>query len=443
MNTRRTKPLIPLLGGRWARMGLTVLFSALVVGGAQARADDNGTSAPRNWNKELRTRTWSIDAQGGLSWATDVWYGNIDAKRSYKLSPAAGGGVDFTIRPWVRIGADYLWSRYRREQRFSTLDTHTMPVKAYGNYLMNYHNAKLGVALNFMELWPGRRAQWLNIWAGTGFGFTFAKGNEHGIYFSNTKTQGSETTPFTDGETVSNDGSLTITGNVRSTNRHEHFNKPYIPATLHIEADVSRQFTVGLKGEADWLLNRKDLAPKNLLLAMATVRYNFVPGQSRDLQRRYERDINALNERVNNLQRQNEALRHSAEADRDALGQRNAELARRLADCEQNKPAAVVEQPSHYVQFAHNSAVMSREEVVRLREFARSMRGRKLAIVAEASTPGTDSYNQRLSERRLERVVEALVREGLDRNDLKPQTAIGSQNGHPAAEGRRVTITVE
>lgn len=444
MNTRRTKPLIPLFGGRWARMGLTVLFSALIVGGAQARADDDdGTGAARNWNKQLRTRTWSIYAQGGLSWATDVWYENVDAKRSYKLSPAVGGGVAFTIRPWVRVGADYLWSRYRREQRFSSLDTHTMLIKAYGNYLMNYHNAKLGVALNFMELWPGRRAQWLNIWAGTGFGFSFAKGNEHGIYFSNTKTQGGETTSFGDSETVSNDGSLTITGHVQSTNRHEHFNKPYIPATLHIEADVSRQFTIGLKGESDWLLNRKDLAPKNLLFALATVRYNFVPGRSRALERRYAGDLNALNERVNTLQRENEALKRSAGTDRNALEHRNADLERRLADCEQNKPMAVAEQSSHYVQFAHNSATMSREETARLREFARSVRGRKLAIVAEASTPGTDNYNQRLSERRLDHVVEALVREGLDRSDLNPQTAIGSQNGHPAAEGRRVTITVE
>ena len=50
-----------------------------------------------------------------------LWYQNLDAKRSYKQSPAVGGGVDFTIRPWVRVGAEYLWSRYRREQRFSVL----------------------------------------------------------------------------------------------------------------------------------------------------------------------------------------------------------------------------------------------------------------------------------------------------------------------------------
>ena len=257
---KRTKPLIPPLSGRWARVGLSVLFSATVAVGAQAQA----------------TRTWSIYTEGGLSWASDVWYQNLDAKRSYKQSPAVGGGVDFTIRPWVRVGAEYLWSRYRREQRFSVLDTKTMPVKAYGNYLMNYHNAKLGLGFNFMELWPRRRAQWLNIWVGTGVGYTFAKGNEYGIYISNTQTQGGQTTPIGEGTTIGNDSEVTITGSIRSTNRHEKFNTLYVPASLHIEADMSREFSIGLKGETDRLFNRKGIAPKRFVFGLVTLRYTFV-----------------------------------------------------------------------------------------------------------------------------------------------------------------------
>ena len=88
MNKRRTKPLIPPLSGRWARVGLCVLFSATVTVGAQAQATDGGgTQPPRDQNSELRTRTWSIYAQGGLSWASDVWYQNLDAKRSYSRPP--------------------------------------------------------------------------------------------------------------------------------------------------------------------------------------------------------------------------------------------------------------------------------------------------------------------------------------------------------------------
>lgn len=445
MNKRRTKPLIPPLSGRWARVGLTALLTATVAVGAQAQGDDgSGAQVPRDRNSELRTRTWSIYAYGGLSWATDVWYQNLDAKRSYKQSPAVGGGVDFTIRPWVRVGAEYLWSRYRREQRLSQLDTRTMPVKAYGNYLMNFHNMKLGAQFNFMELWPNRRAQWLNIWVGTGAGYTVGRGNEYGMYFSNTKTVGGTTTPFVDGESVSNDGTVTITGNVQTKNRHEKYNTFYVPASLHIEADVSRQFTVGLKGETDWLFNRKDIAPKNLIFALATVRYNFVPSRAKVQRAYYEGEIAMLGDRVNALQR--EAAEAKANADREAAARRqaeqqNADLRRRLQDCENAKPATV--QPSHFVQFDHNSSYMSREEADRLKAFARSVRGKRLSLVAEASTPGTENYNQQLSERRLTRVVEALVKEGLALEDLHPTTAIGAQNGKPAAEGRRVTITVE
>ena len=445
MNKRLSKPLIPPIGGRWARVGLTALLTAFVAVGAQAQTNDEGsTQPPRDHNSELCTRTWSIYAQGGLSWATDVWYQNLDAKRSYKQSPAVGGGVDFTIRPWVRVGAEYLWSRYRREQRFSTLDTRTMPVKAYGNYLMNFHNMKLGAQFNFMELWPNRRAQWLNIWAGTGVGYTIGRGNEYGMYFSNTKTVGGTTTPFVDGESISNDDAITITGNVQTKNRHEKFNTFYIPASLHIEADISRQFTVGLKGEMDWLFNRKDIAPKNLILALATVRYNFVPSRARVQRAYYEGELSTLNDRVNALQREAaeaKANADKAESARRQAEQQNADLRRRLQDCENAKPATV--QPSHFVQFDHNSSYMSRAEADRLKAFARSVRGKKLSLVAEASTPGSNGYNQQLSERRLTRVVEALVKEGFALEDLHPTTAIGEQKGKPSAEGRRVTITAE
>ena len=68
MNKKRTEPLIPPLSGRWARVGLSVLFSATVAVGTQAQtADRGGTQPPRDQNSELHTRTWSIYAQGGLS----------------------------------------------------------------------------------------------------------------------------------------------------------------------------------------------------------------------------------------------------------------------------------------------------------------------------------------------------------------------------------------
>ena len=503
MNKSLTKPLIRPLGGRWARVCLTALLTTVVTVGAQAQATcESGTQArtsgqggaqaqttgesgtqtqtqtmtqaqtqtcaagqggaqdlaaggeivltpPRDLNSELRHRTWSVYTQGGLSWATGVWYRNLDAKRSYRQSAAAGGGVDLTIRPWVRVGAEYIWSRYRREQRLSALDTKAMPVKAYGNYMMNLHNAKLGVGLNLMEIWPERRAQWLNIWAGTGAGYTFGRGNEYGIHFSNTLTQGGQTTPLTGGASISNDDAITITGNVRTTNRHERFNAFYIPASLHVEADLCRRLTVGLKGEADWLLNRGDIAPKGYAFALVTLRYNLVPSRARVQRAYYEGEISALGGRLDALRLEADRTRARADEAEEALRlaeTQNADLQGLLSDCEECRARAEAEASaapaSHFVQFDHNSSHVGGAEAERLRAFARSVRGERLALVAEASTPGGEDYNVRLSERRLRRVVEILVGEGLSAGDLRPATAIGARNGKPSAEGRRVTITV-
>ena len=444
MNTIRTKTLITLSGGRWARIGFSVLLTSLFTVSAQAQTVGEGiANPPRDTNKELRTNTWSIYAQGGLSWANGVWYPNIDAKSSYKQSPAVGGGIDFTIRPWVRIGADYIWSRYRREQRFSVIDNNVMPVKTYGNYMMNTHNIKLGVQFNLMEFWPARKAQWFNIWLGTGLGGTLARGNEYGVWISNTKN-GTSSSIGNDAN-ISNDGTVTITGNVSTHNRHENFNKLYIPATLHIEADVSRQFTVGVKGEMDWLLNRQEVAPKHLIYALATVRYNFVQSRASKLRDYYDGEIAALNDRANSLRQEADSEKARAEQEaqlRQKAEQENNDLQRQLDDC-QNSKKAVEATPEHYVQFAHNSSYMSREEKDRLRSFARSVKGEKLTIVAEASTPGTSDYNQLISERRMKRVVDLLLKEGFSLQDLQPQTAIGAKNGKKTFEGRRVTIKVK
>ena len=420
------------------------------LGGAQARtACDIVLTPPRDLNSELRHRTWSVYTQGGLSWATGVWYRNLDAKRSYRQSAAAGGGFDLTIRPWVRVGAEYIWSRYRREQRLSALDAGTMPVKAYGNYMMNLHNAKLGVGLNLMEMWPERRAQWLNIWAGTGAGYTFGRGNEYGIHFSSTQTQGGRTTPLTGGASIGNDDAVTITGNVRTTNRHERFNTFYIPASLHVEADLGRRLTVGLKGEMDWLLNRGDIAPKGYAFALVTLRYNLVPSRAKVQRAYYEGEISALGGRLEALRLESaRSSARAAEAEEALRGSeaRNADLRGRLSDCEERMARAEAEAsaapPSHFVQFGHGSSSVEGSEAERLRAFARGVRGERLSLVAEASTPGGEEYNVRLSERRLRRVVEILVSEGLAAGDLRPATAIGARNGKDSAEGRRVTITV-
>ena len=427
--------------GRIARVSLSALLAVFCFGSAFAQA--NGLPAPQEYNKDVRTGTWSIYAQGGLSWVNGLWYESVNAKKSYSLSPAVGGGIDYTIRPWVRVGAEYLWSRYRGEQQISSLNATTMPVKAYGNYLVNYHNAKLSLGLNFMELWPNRKAQWFNVWVGTGVGYMMAKGNEYTLSISNTITQGGVTSPITGNVTLDNSSSATVQGNVKSTNEHSSFNKLYIPLSLHMEFDVTRRFTLGVKGEMDFVMNREDIAPKNLIFGLATARYNFVASRAQKMQAYYDGSIGDLNNRVNDLQKQardaNDRARQ-AEAEAQRLARENADLQRKLNDCEQRQP---VEKPTYSVQFDHNSSYFSKEEGEALKAFAQQYAGKNLSLVAEASKPGDKGYNQALSERRLMRVIKALKEAGFAEEDLQPSIAIGAQRGIDSAEGRRVTITVE
>ncbi|MBQ5722414.1 MAG: OmpA family protein [Bacteroidaceae bacterium] len=444
MQKRRFIPLLLPDRGRIASVCLVALFAVIFSATASAQTDGNGLPDKSEYNKDVRTGTWSIYAQGGLSWATDVWYENVNAKKSYGMAPAVGGGVDYTIRPWVRVGAEYLWSRYRREQRLSSLDAAQMPVKAYGNYLMNYHNAKLGVGFNFMEFWPRRQAQWLNIWVGTGAGYMMAKGNEYGIYFNTTITENGTSKPATGDINIDNNSSVSIQGNVRTTNEHSSFNKLYIPLSLHMEFDVTRRLTIGVKGEMDFVMKREDIAPKNLLFGMATVRYNIVPSRAQKMQACYDASIDDLNYRVNELQKQADAAHaraEKAETDLQRLAQENAGLQRQLRDCEQSK--VVVEKPTYTVQFDHNSSYFNKEQGEALKAFARQLQGKKLSLLAESSSPGSEEYNQALSERRLMRVIQALQAEGFTAEQLKPCVAIGAQRGIDSAEARRVTITVE
>jgi outer membrane protein OmpA-like peptidoglycan-associated protein len=444
MQKRRFIQLLLPDRGRIASVCLVALFAVIFSATASAQTDGNGLPDKSEYNKDVRTGTWSIYAQGGLSWATDVWYENVNAKKSYGMAPAVGGGVDYTIRPWVRVGAEYMWSRYRREQRLSSLDAAQMPIKAYGNYLMNYHNAKLGVGFNFMEFWPRRQAQWLNIWVGTGAGYMMAKGNEYGIYFNTTITENGTSKPATGDINIDNNSSVSIQGNVRTTNEHSSFNKLYIPLSLHMEFDVTRRLTIGVKGEMDFVMKREDIAPKNLLFGMATVRYNIVPSRAQKMQACYDASIDDLNYRVNELQKQADAAHaraEKAETDLQRLAQENAGLQRQLRDCEQSK--VVVEKPTYTVQFDHNSSYFNKEQGEALKAFARQHQGKKLSLLAESSSPGSEEYNQALSERRLMRVIQALQAEGFTAEQLKPCVAIGAQRGIDSAEARRVTITVE
>ena len=181
---------------------------------------------------------------------------------------------------------------------------------------------------------------------------------------------------------------------------------------------------------------------------MVTVRYNFVPSRAKVQREYYQGVVRNMASREEQLRKDLDAAKKSAEneaARRRQAEELNDDLQQQLSECEEcrAKYLAEEEQVSHFVQFAHNSSYFDLVEEDRLKAFAQSVKGKRLSLIAEASTPGGVDYNQILSEKRLQRVIDALLEEGFSIEDLDPRIAIGEQNGKPDARGRRVTITVE
>ena len=67
------------------------------------------------------TRPWSVYVEEGATMVHGVGMASIDAAPGMGVSPEVGAGVSLSIRPWLRVGANYDFSKYAREQRFSEL----------------------------------------------------------------------------------------------------------------------------------------------------------------------------------------------------------------------------------------------------------------------------------------------------------------------------------
>ena len=141
-----------------------------------------------------------------------------------KRLPGNRVGVSFNIRPWIRLGLNYDFSKYARELRFNKLQpldtpagdgtidtdgTHTGELSgeiipdidgtpagdrlllektgglAYTKMWTHYHATDLTLEFNVMEIWKNRTDKRFNLYAGAGFGWLFAKGNTYNIAMGN------------------------------------------------------------------------------------------------------------------------------------------------------------------------------------------------------------------------------------------------------------------
>lgn len=119
----------------------------------------------------------------------------------------------------------------------------------------------------------------------------------------------------------------------------------------------------------------------------------------------------------------------------------NAELQSLLDDCEKSKKVKAYE-----VFFTVDKTNITTQERLRLKKFINTLKEQgdyKLTIIGEASSDGVSSKNYKLSEGRLNNVVNFLKKQGIKGFDIKLEKAIGDSNGCPKEECRRVLITIE
>ncbi len=418
-------------------------------------------------NKALRTNTWSMYAQGGVSWATGLDYKNINNATGTSVAPLAGLGVNYNLRPWVRFGLSWEISKYRREQRFDEFQPvapsfgnpeegfskleNSYGGLAYGKMRTGYNNLDLTAEFNIMEIWPNRKCSRFNLYAGVGAGAMFAKGsvymigmgNEYWVDPDNYDTNG----------TVVKDNWSSIAW-VKAHNGHHDFCAFYIPVTLSAEYDITPRFTLGVKGGYKAVISCKDMAPEGIETLALVVRYNFVGAKQgfRSNKRKYEDALaayNALKNDYDALLAQNEAAADKArQAEEECskainkLNNENDALRQALQDCREN---CVAEPEIVTIQFDCGVSKIAKDDLQRLESFAQNIQDDEnvtISLTGEASADGGKQANQRLSEKRLKNVMSVLNKNGIGSDRIRSAKAIGDTNRVFNPSSRRVEIIV-
>lgn len=448
-----------------------ILFVPLIDIGAQERG--SGT---------YRTCTWSLYGEAGATMSHGIGISNVNAAPWTSVSPEIGAGVSFNIRPWIRLGLNYDFSKYARELRFNKLQpldtpagdgtidtdgTHTGDLSgeiipdidgsvtgdrlllektgglAYTKMWTHYHAPDLTLEFNVMEIWKNRTDKRFNLYAGAGFGWLFAKGNTYNIAMGNErwKEKYKETTDIW----------------LKAENTRHNYNTGYVPMLVSAEFDVSPIVTLGLQGNYKRLF-KCDNAPKGIGTVSMVVRLNLLGGKSG-----YKSKASRLRESENALaamRDMNEVLKDECEDSmsdlKDELAESQHEIEKLKSELEGLKKeneelkTQVEEKPKHdtldtgCAMFDFDSYKLRPQAKAELNDFAnrlKSMEGYDLVVIGEASAIGDSGYNQRLSERRIGSVINYLGKKGIDCSSAYRQ-ALGDSRNDKSESAQRATILV-
>ena len=448
---------------------IVLLFVPLIDIGAQERG--SGT---------YRTCTWSLYGEAGATMSHGIGISNVNAAPWTSVSPEIGAGVSFNIRPWIRLGLNYDFSKYARELRFDKLqplgdsagdgiididgnlsgdivpDIDGKPAGdrlllektgglAYTKMWTQYHAADLTLEFNVMEIWKNRTDKRFNLYAGAGFGWLFAMGNTYNIAMGNErwKEKYKETTDIW----------------LKAENTRHNYNTGYVPMLVSAEFDVSPIVTLGLQGNYKRLL-KCDNAPKGIGTVSMVVRLNLLGSKSG-----YKSKSGKLRESQNALAAMtdmNEAVKEDCEDSvhslKDDIADSENEVARLKSELEDLKKeneslkSQSEEKPKMSrdtlgiicVMFDFDSSKLRKQAKTELDDFAKrikSTEGCELFVTGEASASGDSRYNLKLSELRIDSVISHLSKKGIDCSRAYRQP-LGDTGKDSSKSAQRVTILI-
>ena len=448
---------------------IVLLFVPIIDIGAQERG--SGT---------YRTCTWSLYGEAGATMSHGIGISNVNAAPWTSVSPEIGAGVSFNIRPWIRLGLNYDFSKYARELRFDKLQPlgdfagdGTIDIDgnlsgdvlpdidgsvtgdrlllektgglAYTKMWTQYHAADLTLEFNVMEIWKNRTDKRFNLYAGAGFGWLFARGNTYNIAMGNErwKEKYKETTDIW----------------LKAENTRHNYNAGYVPMLVSAEFDVSPIVTLGLQGNYKRLL-KCDNAPKGIGTVSMVVRLNLLGGKSG-----YKSKSGKLRESENALaamRDMNEAVKEDCEDSvhslKDDLADSENEVARLKSELEDLKKeneslkSQAEEKPKMSrdtlgnicVMFDFDSSKLRKQAKTELDDFAKrikSTEGYELFVTGEASASGDSRYNLKLSELRIDSVISHLSKKGIDCSRAYRQP-LGDTGKDSSKSAQRVTILI-
>ena len=422
-----------------------ILFVPLIDIGAQERG--SGT---------YRTCTWSLYGEAGATMSHGIGISNVNAAPWTSVSPEIGAGVSFNIRPWIRLGLNYDFSKYARELRFDKLQPFGDSARdrlllektgglAYTKMWTQYHATDLTLEFNVMEIWKNRADKRFNLYAGAGFGWLFARGNTYNIAMGNErwKEKYKETTNIW----------------LKAENTRHNYNTGYVPMLVSAEFDVSPIVTLGLQGNYKRLL-KCDNAPKGIGTVSMVVRLNLLGGKSG-----YKSKSHILRESQNALAAMtdmNEAVKEDYEDSvhslKDDLADSENEVARLKSELEDLKKeneslkSQAEEKPKMSrdtlgnicVMFDFDSSKLRKQAKTELDDFAKrikSTEGYELFVTGEASAGGDSRYNLKLSELRIDSVISHLSKKGIDCSRAYRQP-LGDTGKDSSKSAQRVTILI-